>query len=71
VDDDAEKWQVRSSHLALRNPSGDPSSVETVDPEDVKAIMGVWDANRKLDDILSYLQDEDDGEEEEETDPDG
>jgi hypothetical protein len=43
----------------------------TVDPEDVQAIMhGVWDANRKLDDILSYLQDEDDGEEEEETDPD-
>lgn len=34
-------------------------------------MIGVWDANRKLDDILSYLEDEDDGEEEEETDPDG
>ena len=44
----------------------------TVDSDDVQAIMiGVWDANRKLDDILSYLEDEDDGEEEEETDPDG
>ena len=41
----------------------------TVDREDVQAIMyGVCDANRKLDDILGYLQD--DGEEEEETDPD-
>jgi hypothetical protein len=48
-----------------------PSRSMAVDPEDVQAIMhGVWDANRKLDDILSYLQDEDDGEEEEETDPD-
>lgn len=34
-------------------------------------MIGAWDANRKLDDILSYLEDEDDGEEEEETDPDG
>jgi hypothetical protein len=43
-----------------------------VEPEDVTALMnGVWDANRKLDKILSYLQDEDDGEEEEETDLDG
>jgi hypothetical protein len=34
--------------------------------EDVKAIMaGLWDANRKLDDVLSYLYGEDDGEEEE------
>jgi hypothetical protein len=46
--------------------------VETVDPDDIRAIMnGVWDANRKLDEIVSYLRDEDDGEEEEETGLDG
>ena len=38
---------------------------------DIRAIMhGIWDANRKLDEILSYLRDEDDGDEEEETDLD-
>lgn len=42
-----------------------------IDGDDVQAtVVGVWDANRKLDDILSYLENEDDGEEEEETDPD-
>jgi len=43
---------------------------ESAGREDMNALMvGVWDANRKLDDILSYLYGEDDGEEEE-ADPD-
>ena len=42
------------------------------DYHDVQTLMiGVWDANRKLDEIIGYLRDEDDGEEEEETDLDG
>ena len=41
------------------------------DRDDVNAILaGVWDANRKLDEILGYIFDDDDGEEEEETEPD-
>jgi hypothetical protein len=43
---------------------------DAIECEDVRALLtGVWDANRKLDSILRYLYDEDDGEEEE-TDPD-
>jgi hypothetical protein len=38
-----------------------------LDRDDVQTIMGaLFDANRKLDDILRYLYEEDDGEEEEE-----
>lgn len=41
-----------------------------IEREDVQALMyGVLNANRKLDEILRYLYDEDDGEEEE-VDPD-
>ena len=41
-----------------------------LDRHDVDALLvGVWDANRKLDEILSYLLEDDDGEEEE-ADPD-
>jgi hypothetical protein len=36
------------------------------DRDDVNAMLvGIWDANRKLDDVLSYLYEDDDGEEEE------
>jgi len=39
-------------------------------PDDVDALArGIWDANRKLDEILYYLYGDDD-EEEEEVDPD-
>jgi hypothetical protein len=39
---------------------------DQIEYEDVKALLaGVWDANRKLDAILRYLYDDDDGEEEE------
>jgi hypothetical protein len=41
-------------------------AVESLEPADVQGLfIGVWDANRKLDEILRYLFDEDDGEEEE------
>jgi hypothetical protein len=54
----------------LRSPafSGDASAVELpIERADVQAIMtALFDANRKLDDVLSYLYGEDDGEEEEE-----
>jgi hypothetical protein len=41
-----------------------------IDSADVNALLiGVWDANRKLDEILSYIYGEDDGEEETETEP--
>lgn len=44
---------------------------EAIDSEDVKALIhGVWDANRKLDEILRFLYDDDNGEEEEEIEPD-
>jgi hypothetical protein len=41
-----------------------------LDRNDVDALLiGVWDANRKLDEVLGYLLEDDDGEEEE-ADPD-
>ena len=41
-----------------------------IDRADVNALLiGVWDANRKLDEILSYIYREDDGEEETEAEP--
>jgi hypothetical protein len=41
-----------------------------IDRAGVNALLiGVWDANRKLDEILSYIYGEDDGEEETETEP--
>jgi hypothetical protein len=63
--------QGQTSHLAPGAWTSELGGMDTIDPEDVRAIMfGVWDANRKLDDIVSYLLDDDDGEEEE-TDLDG
>jgi hypothetical protein len=43
-----------------------PVAENQIEYEDAKAlILGVWDANRKLDEILRFLYDDDDGEEEE------
>lgn len=40
--------------------------VNGVERADIEAIIaGVFDANRKLDEILDYIYDDDDGEEEE------
>jgi hypothetical protein len=55
-------WPTDLQHVVMED--------DAIECEDVRALLtGVWDANRKLDSILRYLYDEDDGEEEE-TDPD-
>ena len=47
-----------------------PPCGASIEHEDVQALIyGVWDANRKLDEILRYLYNSDNGEEEE-IDPD-
>lgn len=57
---------ARRGHVRRARGASTLVCVNGVERADIEAIIaGVFDANRKLDEILDYIYDDDDGEEEE------